>query len=90
MLEKNDSTTAAFKIGLERAKSSLSICFDGMDVDMLIRFTRAGAELETVADFAFDFFEDFFAREGADFEVADILAVVNREPAGGEAFDRAD
>jgi hypothetical protein len=60
-----------------------------MDVDMLIRFARARTELEAVADLTFNFFEDFSASEGADFDVADIAAVVNREPTGGEALDGA-
>src|SRR5262245_49409974 len=62
---------------------------DRIDLNVLIRFAGAGAELEAVTDFAFDFGQGFVAGEGFDFDMADIAAVVSGEPAGGEAGEGA-
>lgn len=62
---------------------------NGVDLDVAVGFAGAWAELEAVADFAFDFLDRFVAGEGFDFDVADVGTVVLGEPAAGEAGEGA-
>src|SRR5262245_61623584 len=45
---------AQFKIGDRQAKSSLPRRFDYFDIDVLVRLTRAGTQLQPVANLALD------------------------------------
>jgi hypothetical protein len=55
-----------------------------IDLDVPIRLARAGAELETVANFALDLLDCFVAGEGFDFDMAYVAAVVLCGPAARE------
>ena len=59
--------------------------FNDFHVDVLIRFARAGAELQAVADFALQLFDRFRPRGSADFKLPHVAAVVPGLPlAAGE------